>query len=128
MFKLQLSFFISLLVNIFLTSAFNNSIRDDPTCSFSPPPKHYFQFFADSYYKNRVTEVQPFPYQCYYVGKFSSAIFSEPLIGYVRIFEGCDCSGNFETRDMLTGYAPGDNLKDYQSIFSSFIYIPDKVN
>ncbi|OMJ11369.1 hypothetical protein AYI69_g9859 [Smittium culicis] len=127
MFKLQSSFFISLLVNIFLTSASSNTSSYDSSCSFSPPPEHKFQFFADSYYKNMISEIQPAPYQCYYVGKFSSAIFSKPLIGYVRIFDGCDCSGNFETRDMLTSYAPGDNIKDYKRLFYSFVYIPDAI-
>ncbi|OMJ13479.1 hypothetical protein AYI69_g8993 [Smittium culicis] len=127
MFKLQLSLFISLLVNIFLTSAFGDKRPIDPSCSFCSPSKHNFQFFAESYYKNKISEIQPVPYQCYYVGKFSSAIFSEPCVGYVRMFDGCDCSGNFATREMKTGYAPGDNMKDYKRLFSSFIYIPDKV-
>ncbi|OMJ20545.1 hypothetical protein AYI69_g6171 [Smittium culicis] len=114
-------------MHVFLTSAFNTTDPNGYSCSFSSPPKHNFQFFADSYYKNMISEIQPAPYQCYYVGKFSSAIFSKPLIGYVRIFDGCDCSGNFETRDMLTSYAPGDNIKDYKRLFYSFVYIPDKV-
>ncbi|OMJ26279.1 hypothetical protein AYI70_g312 [Smittium culicis] len=86
-----------------------------------------FTFFQNTYYNNLIKIVKVVPYRCYDIGKFNSAIFSDPLIGKTLMFPECSCSGKPVVRNMKTQYAPGDNPSEYGKSFFSVIYIPDTI-
>ncbi|OMJ26779.1 hypothetical protein AYI69_g3808 [Smittium culicis] len=83
-----------------------------------------FDFFKNSYYKEKITSISPRPNKCYTVGEFASAAFYGPALDVVKMFTEPHCRGMMKERVISVSGAPGDNIKDYGKLFSSFIYKP----
>ncbi|OMJ11570.1 hypothetical protein AYI70_g2905 [Smittium culicis] len=94
------------------------------TCSAVPKSPVNFDFFRQSYYNEKITSISPIPNRCYTVGKFASAIFYGSDSDVVKMFTEPCCNGMMKERIIPVSGAPGDNIKDYGQLFSSFIYKP----
>ncbi|OMJ07387.1 hypothetical protein AYI70_g2879 [Smittium culicis] len=94
------------------------------TCNGVPKSPANFDFFRHSYYKEKITSISPRPNRCYTVGKFASAAFYGPALDVVRMYTEPHCNGMMKERVISISGAPGDNIKDYGQLFSSFIYKP----
>ncbi|OMJ30246.1 hypothetical protein AYI69_g219 [Smittium culicis] len=83
-----------------------------------------FDFFKNSYYNDKIRSISPRPNKCYTVGEFASAAFYGPALDVVKMFTEPHCRGIMKERVISVSGAPGDNIKDYGKLFSSFIYKP----
>ncbi|OMJ15796.1 hypothetical protein AYI69_g8070 [Smittium culicis] len=94
------------------------------TCSPASKSPATFVFFRNSYYDDQVASISPRPNRCYTVGKFASAAFYGPALDVINMFTEPYCRGIMKERVISVSGAPGDNIKDYGMLFSSFIYKP----
>ncbi|OMJ16316.1 hypothetical protein AYI69_g7876 [Smittium culicis] len=93
-------------------------------CNLASKSPASFDFFRNSYYNDKITSISPRPNKCYTVGEFASAIFRGSELDVVKMFTEPHCRGMMKKRVIPVSGAPGDNIKDYGQLFSSFIYKP----